>query len=149
VEGQVAQGLQLTPLITTTKSSCERTDSNQKAGTCQPSDKGGPFNLMSAVGPPDGSKDVKPRLILLGGAQFVSDQILGSQLGAPGNLAIMNNAVNWLAGQDKIIDVPVRAAQPNTIFVTDAQHQLILIGYTALLPLFVAALGVAVYLRRR
>ncbi|MFY9616308.1 MAG: Gldg family protein [Candidatus Dormiibacterota bacterium] len=149
VEGQVAQGLQLTPLITTTKSSCERTDSNQKAGTCQPGDKGGPFNLMSAVGPPDGSKDVKPRLIVLGGAQFVSDQILGSQLGAPGNLAIMNNAVNWLAGQDKIIDVPVRATQPNTIFVTDAQHQLILIGYTLLLPIFVAALGVAVYLRRR
>ncbi|MDP9325102.1 MAG: Gldg family protein [Candidatus Dormibacteraeota bacterium] len=151
VEGQVAQdqGLQLTPLITTTKSSCERTDSNQKAGTCQSGDKNGPFSLMSAVGPPDGSKDVKPRLVLLGGAQFVSDQILGSQLGAPGNLAIMNNAVNWLAGQDKIIDVPVRATQPNTIFVTDAQHQLILIGYTMLLPIFVAALGVAVYLRRR
>lgn len=150
VEGQASAGYQLTGLVATTNKSCERLDANQQAGTCQPGDKPGPFNLIVAVEQTNAQKDTKPtRLIVMGGAQLVSDQILNSQLGAPGNLAIMNNAVNWLAGQDKIIDVPVRATQPNAIFVTDAQHQLILIGYTLLLPLFVAALGVAVYLRRR
>ncbi len=150
VEGKAAAGYQLTPLIATTKASCERIDANQQAGTCQSADKAGPFNLVVAVEQTNAAKDTKPtRLVVMGGAQFVSDTVLNSQLGAPGNLALMNNAVNWLAGQDKIIDVPVKAAQPNAIFVTDAQHQLILIGYTLLLPLFVAALGVVVYLRRR
>lgn len=150
VEGQAAGGYQLTPLITTTKAACERTDTNQKAGTCQSGDKAGPFNLIVAVEQTNAATGSKPtRVVAMGGAGFVSDQILNSQLGAPGNLALMNNSVNWLAGQDKIIDVPVRAAASGAIFVTDAQHQLILIGYTFLLPLFVAALGVVVYLRRR
>ena len=79
---------------------------------------------------------------------FVSDALV-SQLQFPGNMPLMDNAVNWLAGQDKIIDIPVRNTQPNTIFLTDAQHQLILVGYPFLLPLLVGALGVTVYLRRR
>jgi hypothetical protein len=64
-------------------------------------------------------------------------------------MPLMDNAINWLAGQDKIIDVPVRTAQPNAIFLTDAQRQLVLLGYPFLLPILVAAIGVVFFFRRR
>jgi hypothetical protein len=64
-------------------------------------------------------------------------------------MPLMINAVNWLAGQDKLINVPPRNVTPEAVFLTDAQRQLILIGYPFLLPLLVGTLGVSVYLRRR
>jgi hypothetical protein len=149
VEGQAAQGYKLSPLMSTKSDACERTDKNVNSGSCQGADKKGPFNLAVAVEQTNAAKDAKPtRLVVVGGAVFVSDALV-SQLQFPGNMPLMDNAVNWLAGQDKIIDIPVRTSQPNTIFLTDAQHQLILVGYPFLLPLLVGALGVTVYLRRR
>jgi len=72
-----------------------------------------------------------------------------SQNRPPGNQPLMVNAVNWLAGQDKIINVPVNANPTQNIFLTDAQKQLVLLGYPVLLPLLMLGLGVNAYMRRR
>jgi ABC-type uncharacterized transport system involved in gliding motility auxiliary subunit len=149
IEGQGAGGYKLTPLISTKNDACARTDPNQRSGSCQSSDRKGPFNLMVAIEQTNAAKDTKPtRVVALGGAALVSDQ-LTTQLQAPGNMPLMDNAINWLAGQDKIIDVPVRTTQPNAIFLTDAQRQLVLLGYPFLLPILVAAIGVVFFFRRR
>jgi len=150
VEGSAHAGYTLTPLISSAGDACERTDITITAGTCQAADKKGPFTLAATVeqtSAPSGSRPA--RVVAFGGASFANDLVASQTNPPPGNMQLMVNAVNWLAGQDKVINIPPKTANPTAVFLTDAQRQLVLIGYPFLLPLLVAALGVTVYFRRR
>lgn len=150
VDGKPGAAYTLTPIVTSASDACERNDSTNPDPACEATDKKGPFNLIVTVeqtGATTGAKE--GRAVAIGGAVFASDLVALSTNRPPGNQPLMINAVNWLAGQDKIINVPPHTATAQQIFLTDAQKQLVLLGYPVLLPLLMLALGVNAYLRRR
>jgi len=61
----------------------------------------------------------------------------------------MAGAVNWLAGQDKVINIPPRQPSPDTLLLSDVQRKLMFPGFVLFVPLLVAGLGVYVYLTHR
>ena len=150
VDGKAAAGYTLGNVITSAADACLRTDLANTAGTCQAGDKKGPFNVLVSAeqsGAKAGSRPV--RAVVLGAPTLGSDALQLGQSVPPGNQALMINAVNWLAGQDKVINVPPRTSANSTIFLTDAQKSLVTLGYPILLPLLMLGLGVNAYLRRR
>ena len=150
IDGTAPAGYTFTPLITTQGDACLRTDVTITAATCQSGEKAGPFSLAGALEQTNAKAGSRPiRIATFGGASFADDLIASQQQPPPGNMQLMINAVNWLAGQDKVINIAPHTATPAAVFLTDAQKQLILIGYPFLLPLLVAGLGVYVYVRRR
>jgi ABC-type uncharacterized transport system involved in gliding motility auxiliary subunit len=149
VDGKAASGYTEVPLISSSADSCARTDLNITDPNCQSADKKGPFTLAATLEQAAAPGKRPVRIVAFGGAGFANDLIAGQSTQPPGNMPLMVNAVNWLAGQDKVTNIAPRAAQPEAVFLTDAQRQLILIGYPFFLPLLVGALGVSVYLRRR
>jgi hypothetical protein len=150
IDGKAPSGYTLTPLISTQTDACARSDLSITSPDCQAADKKGPFTLAATLEQTGARAGAKPvRIVVFGGAAFANDLVASQQPAPPGNLQLMVNAVNWLAGQDKIINIPPRQLTPGSVFLTDAQRQLILIGYPFFLPLVVVALGVNVYLRRR
>lgn len=150
VDGKAASGYTLNPLISTQNDACQRTDVSITSPDCQGADKKGPFSLAATLEQTGANAGARPgRVVAFGGASFANDLVASQQTPPPGNMLLMVNAVNWLAGQDKVINIPPRQLAPASVFFTDAQRQLILIGYPFFLPLLVAALGVSVYLRRR
>jgi hypothetical protein len=150
IDGKAPAGYTLSPLISTQADACERTDVTVTSPECQSVDKKGPFSLAATLEQTGAGAGARPlRIVALGGAAFADDLVASQQPPPPGNMPLMVNAVNWLAGQDKVINIPPRQLTPGSVFLTDAQRQLILIGYPFLLPLLVVGLGVSVYLRRR
>jgi ABC-type uncharacterized transport system involved in gliding motility auxiliary subunit len=150
VDGQPGTTYTLTPIVTSASDACERTDATNPDPACEATDKKGPFNIIDTVeqtGAKAGAKE--GRAVVMGGAVFASDLVALSTNRPPGNQPLMINAVNWLAGQDKIINVPPHTTTASQIFLTDAQKQLVLVGYPVLLPLLMLGLGVNAYLRRR
>jgi hypothetical protein len=151
VQGQAAKGYSLTPVVTTTGDACLKPDIQSAASGCGSGDKKGNLNLIVTVEQTGLKAGAKPaRVLVMGGASFASDVFaLSQQQSPPGNQPLMINAMNWLAGQDKVINVPPRPNRPQAIFLTDGQRQLVLLGYPVLLPLLLLGLGVNAYLRRR
>ena len=150
VDGKAATGFTLTPVITTQTDACARTDATNSAPTCQPGDTKGPFNLMVAVEQTGAKSGAVPvRAVLIGTSSIDGDLIALSQSKPPGNQPLIINAINWLAGQDKVINVPPHTDTPQSIFFTDGQKAMVGLGYPFLLPLLILGLGVNAYLRRR
>jgi hypothetical protein len=150
VDGKATAGYTETPLISTAGDACQRSDVTLTDPNCLAADKKGPFTLAAALEQPATTSAPRPaRIVAFGGGRFADDLVASQQSPPPGNMPLMINAVNWLAGQDKLINIPPRNVTPEAVFLTDAQRQLILIGYPFLLPLLVGTLGVSVYLRRR
>lgn len=150
IEGKAPTGYTLTPLVSTADDACLRTDITVTAGSCLPVDKKGPFTLAATLEQTSASSGSRPvRIVAIGGASFAADGIATQSRQPPGNTQLMVNAVNWLAGQDKVVNLPPKAATPQAVFLSGAQQQLILIGYPFFLPVLVGALGVTLYFRRR
>jgi hypothetical protein len=150
VEGKAASGFNETTLVATKDDACERTDASLSTGQCLAQDKKGPFNLIATLEQTGVKEGDKPaRLVVMGGARFASDGFLSQFQSQPQNLSFMVNAVNWLAGQDKVISIPPRQASPETVFLSAAQRAIIYPGFFIFVPLLVAAAGVYVYVRNR
>jgi ABC-type uncharacterized transport system involved in gliding motility auxiliary subunit len=150
VDGKAATGYTETPLISSAGDACARTDLTVTDPNCLAADKKGPFTLAATLEQTSAPAGTRPvRIVAFGGAGFADDLVASQTTQPPGNVPLMVNAINWLAGQDKVINIAPRTATPEAVFLTDAQRQLILIGYPFFLPALVGALGVSVYLRRR
>ena len=150
VEGKAAAGYTLTPIVTTPTDGCERSDLKINTATCVASDRKGPFNLFVTVEQSGARTGATPgRAALIGTSSLDSDGIALSQSKPPGNEPLMINAINWLAGQDKVINIPPHPDSPQSIFFTDGQKAIVGLGYPILLPLLILGMGVNAYLRRR
>ncbi|MFN2462561.1 MAG: hypothetical protein ABR573_01495 [Candidatus Dormibacteria bacterium] len=150
VDGKPAAGYNATNVVTSGGDACERVDLSNTAGTCQSGDKKGPFNIMVSLEQTGAKAGTRPlRAILLAAPTLGSDALQLGQQVPPGNQPLMINAVNWLAGQDKIINIPPRATANSSVFLSEAQKSLVTLGYPVILPLLLLGLGVNAYLRRR
>ena len=97
------------------------------------------------AGKTDTAKTERARLVVVGTADFASNQFLGAQ----GNRDFFLNAVSWLAEQEDMISIRPKDTRQNPIVLTSAQSNLVLWLPLAMLPAAVMICGIAVVTRRR
>jgi ABC-type uncharacterized transport system involved in gliding motility auxiliary subunit len=90
-------------------------------------------------------KPVKARLVVVGTADFASNQFLGAQ----GNKDFFLNVVSWLAEEEDLLSVRPKDTKQNPIVLTSAQSNLVLWLPLAILPGAVVICGMMVTARRR
>jgi len=90
-------------------------------------------------------KPAKARIVVVGTADFASNQFLGAQ----GNRDFFLNVVSWLAEEEDLLSVRAKDARQNPIVLTSAQSSIVLWLPLAILPGAVLACGIVVMARRR
>ena len=85
------------------------------------------------------------RAAVVGNSSFLSNSFLGNG----GNLNLGLNLFNWLAGQDRYIDVTVPAAPDRTLELSGFEQGGIGIGFLFILPIVLLLVAVLVWWRRR
>lgn len=101
---------------------------------------------MDGEDPDAPSEDAgQQRIVILGDGDFLSNQYLGNA----GNLDLGTRLVDWLAGDEQLIDVPVRLARDTQLELTDTLQ--VTIGLMALLGIPAALLlaGFGIWWHRR
>ena len=156
------KGVQIDTLARTSRQSWGETDRSVfQKGTAQPDpgEKTGPLPvaLVATVEPPaeakagttpvaaEQKKTPKARLVVVGTADFASNQFLGAQ----GNRDFFLNVVSWLAEEEDLISVRPKDTRQNPIVLTAAQSNIVLWVPLALIPGSVILCGVVVIVQRR
>lgn len=85
------------------------------------------------------------RAMVIADGDFASNGFLG--LG--GNLQLALNVVNWLTGDDRLIDVPARIAPDTALELSPLAMGVIGFGFLIGLPLLLLGTGLTVWFRRR
>jgi ABC-type uncharacterized transport system involved in gliding motility auxiliary subunit len=107
-----------------------------------------PQATAKAESKPEGTEDKKPakaRIVVVGTADFASNQFLGAQ----GNRDFFLNVVSWLAEQEDQISIRPKDTRQNPIILTSAQSNLVLWLPLAVLPGAVLICGIMVVIHRR
>jgi ABC-type uncharacterized transport system involved in gliding motility auxiliary subunit len=155
------KGVSLSPLARTSPQSWGETDKSvfDKGQAKQdPGEKTGPLAVVIAatIDPPaeekpgsapaaEDKKPTKSRIVVVGTADFASNQFLGAQ----GNRDFFLNAVSWLAEQEDQISIRPKDTRQNPIVLTAAQSNLVLWLPLFVLPGAVLAGGIMVMVSRR
>ena len=154
------KGTSIQPLAKTSSQSWGETDKSVfTKGEAKPdaSEKPGPLAVavvatLDAEAKPEAKTDgaeakkpVKARLVVVGTADFASNQFLGAQ----GNRDFFLNVVSWLAEEEDLLSVRPKDSKQNPIVLTSAQSNLVLWLPLAVLPGAVLLCGLMVNARRR
>ncbi|MBI2907916.1 MAG: GldG family protein [Chloroflexi bacterium] len=97
------------------------------------------------VKPPEGVKERKTRVVVVGDSDFASNQYFYSL----GNSDLFLNSINWLSGEEELISIRPKPPAFRRMVVTQAGWRWIVYSSIALLPLAVAAAGALNWWRRR
>ena len=107
-----------------------------------------PVDAKAEEKPTDGAPGTKPtksRLVVVGTADFASNQFLGAQ----GNRDFFLNVVSWLAEQEDLISIRPKNTRQSPMVLTSAQSNLVLWLPLAVLPGAVLVCGIMVVMNRR
>ncbi|HEB94610.1 MAG TPA: ABC transporter [Gammaproteobacteria bacterium] len=85
------------------------------------------------------------RIVIIGDGDFLSNAYLGNG----GNLTLGMNLINWLAHDDRFIDIPVKVAPDRTLTFSPLAQGMIGLGWLVLLPLGLATMGAVIWWRRK
>ncbi len=153
------KGIQASPLAQTSRQSWGETDRNvfqTGKATPDPSERTGPL-AVAVVATVDAQPDPKAdpsevakkapkaRLVVVGTADFASNQFLGAQ----GNRDFFLNVVSWLAEEEDQISIRAKDPKQNPVVLTSAQSNLVLGLPLLVLPGAVMLCGIAVIVQRR
>jgi ABC-type uncharacterized transport system involved in gliding motility auxiliary subunit len=156
------KGITLSPLARTSAQSWGETDKSvfQRGEAKQdPGEKRGPLPVavVATIDPagegkteskPDGAgekKTGKSRIVVVGTADFASNQFLGAQ----GNRDFFLNVVSWLAEQEDLISIRPKDTKQNPVMLNAAQSRLVFSLPVLVLPGAVLLCGIAVVAHRR
>jgi ABC-type uncharacterized transport system involved in gliding motility auxiliary subunit len=158
------KGVSLQPLALTSSQSWGETDKSVfEKGQAQhdPGEKMGPLPVAivatvdargetKAESKPAGTEEKKPakaRIVVVGTADFASNQFLGLPQAA--NRDFFLNVVSWLAEQEDMIAIRPKDTRQNPIMLTSAQASLVLWLPLVVLPGAVLVCGIVVVVNRR
>ena len=117
-------------------------------------DKPGPLtigvSLTREVKPPAPAKGGEPRsveqrVVITGDGDFLSNSYLNNG----GNLTLGLNMLNWLAHEDRFININPQSAPDRTLILSKSDQSLIGLGFLFLIPLALIACGLIIWSRRR
>ena len=86
------------------------------------------------------------RLVVLGSADMAANYL--TQLRGAVNADLVANAINWLAEEDALVNIPPKDETPETVTLTDPQRRVVSTTVYAL-PLGAMLMGVFVWWKRR
>lgn len=85
------------------------------------------------------------RGVVVGDGDFLSNSYVGNG----GNLDLGMSLVNWLAGDDALVGIAPKVALDNRLELSTTAQAVIGFGFLPILPLLLAGIGGAAWLRRR
>jgi ABC-type uncharacterized transport system involved in gliding motility auxiliary subunit len=85
------------------------------------------------------------RLVVLGDADFISDNIISNL----GNMTLALNAVNWLAEREEVVGIPPHEIDQPSMYLSMSSLGWILLITVVLMPGAAVMLGIIVWRRRR
>ena len=106
-------------------------------------DIAGPLSFGVALS--HGLEAGEQRVVVIGDGDFLSNAFLGNG----GNLELGINLVNWLAGDDKLLNLPARTAPDLRLDLSQQAQMLIALFFLVVLPLLLVTSGVVIWWRRR
>lgn len=150
-------------LKTTDRSWAETNYTNPPYAPNPPEDLQGPLSVAVAVHKTDpapvfapgatpaptptaGQSTPKGRLIVVGNAEFASNQWFNRVLG---NRDFFLNSVNWLAEDEELISIRAEPAGSPPIFLTNQSQVLVLYSTVIFMPLTVLLMGGVIWWQRR
>jgi len=152
------KGVQASSLAQTSRQSWGASDKNvfqTGKATPDPSEKTGPLAVAMVAtvdAQPDpkaegdaAKKPPKARIVVVGTADFASNQFLGAQ----GNRDFFLNIVSWLAEEEDLISIRAKDPKQNPVVLTSGQSRLVLGLPILVLPGAVLICGIAVIMQRR
>jgi ABC-type uncharacterized transport system involved in gliding motility auxiliary subunit len=134
-------------LVTTSKDSWAETGYREQQVKPDANEVKGPLGLMAVVEPSEVGAG-KGRVVIVGDADFVSDDVLNSMANV-GNADLFMNAVNWLATEEELITIRPKAPEQREVILTPPQARAIIYSNILFVPLLVLAAGALVWWRRR
>ena len=164
---QIKQGagseLVIAPLLKTTDRAWGETNFNSPAQLSPGEDINGPLTLAVAINkapgaptfspnatptpaPAAGSKELSGRLVVVGNAEFASNNFVGQVLG---NRDFFVNAVNWLAEEEDLISIRAVPNESPPIVLTNQTQVLVLYAAVIFIPLGVLLAGAVIWWQRR
>ena len=129
------KGVQASPLAQTSRQSWGETDKNvfqTGKATPDPGEKTGPCRsrwwprwtrsqAKAEAGRGGAKKALKARIVVVGTADFASNQFLGAE----GNRDFFLNVVSWLAEEEDLISIRAKDPKQNPVVLTSAQSSLV------------------------
>ncbi len=91
------------------------------------------------------AKESRSRIVVVGDSDFATNRFLG----VLGNSDFFLNAVDYLAEEEIVIPIRLRAGLGDSVFISAAEGRLIFVLCLVLLPLLVISLGGYVHLKKR
>jgi ABC-type uncharacterized transport system involved in gliding motility auxiliary subunit len=110
-------------------------------------DPDGPFVLMRTLEQTQGSGN-RARIVLVGTAAIAENEALPPNA-AGANPDLLLGTLDWLSRQEDLIGVSPKPAGAEPLLLTAEQQRLNYLLTLVLIPLLIAAAGVAVFVRRR
>jgi ABC-type uncharacterized transport system involved in gliding motility auxiliary subunit len=154
-------GVTVTPLMKTSERSWAETDA--KKIQYDGKDLKGPITLaavatkdLTPTPPPDPTGKTPPpsetggkvaRLVVFGSTDFAGN--LWTQLSGGTNAYLALSAINWLAEESALVNIPPRDDQPERVMLSDAQTRTLQILNFLAIPGLALAAGVFVWWKRR
>lgn len=143
---------QYLPLLTTQANVWSETTPPKK-GAEQPfvfnlgDDTQGPLNIgyLLSRTMTKNEKNVEQRIAIIGDGDFLSNTYLGNGSNLELGMAIMN----WLAGDDALISIPVKTTLDNQLQLNQTQSLFIGIGFLIVMPLLLLGIGLSLWWYRR
>ena len=103
----------------------------------------GPHVLMQAMS--RAVEDKEQRVVISGDGDFLSNTYIGNS----GNMDLGVRLLNWLSGDDELINIPPRLAEDVHLELSNTAKIIIIVSFWLLLPLFFFVTGITVWWRRR
>ena len=110
------------------------------------SDTAGPLHLgylLTRID--DDNSDNEQRIAIIGDGDFLSNTYIGNG----SNLELGVGLMNWLAGDDSLISIPVKTTIDNQLQLSQMQSLFIGLGFLIILPVFLLSIGSWLWWYRR
>jgi len=105
----------------------------------------GPLTIAMAMQrSTSGAQAASQRVVIFGDGDFLSNAVLGNG----GNLELGLRVLNWLAGDDELLQLTPDMARDTSLTLSSTQLAVIGFGFMIVLPLLLAATGIGVAWRR-
>lgn len=140
-----AEGINIQPIAKTTAESWIESDLNsKKVKFNEGSDRKGPINIMCAVTKKIDEKN-EARMVVIGDSDFAGNNSIQSY----GNMDLLLNTINWLAGKEELIGIRSKPIERREIQLSATKLKFVLYSCVIILPALSIIAGVIVWLRRR